>query len=113
MTGASKRKGDRAELEAAALIYDLLGIDCQRKLGAGRREDTGDIHGIPDTVIQVCSRNTDIVSVGVVNKPLEAGQQARNADVTHAATFLRIRGGTWRVILTPDQWATLWREATP
>lgn len=111
MTNSSKRKGDRGELEAAALIADLLGVPARRKLGAGRLDDTGDVAGVPDTVVQVVSRSTDVVAVGVVRKPLEADAQARNAGVPFAATFLRVRGGTWRVVLTPEQWATLWREA--
>lgn len=112
MTNPSKRKGDAAELEAARILYDLLGVPARRRLGAGRSDDTGDIDGVPDTVIQVVSRSTDVVAVGIVRKPLEAGQQARNAGVTHAATMLRIRGGIWRVVLTPEAFATLWREAT-
>ena len=111
MTGSAKRKGDSAELEAARIIHDLLGVPARRKLGAGRLDDAGDIDGVPDTTVQVVSRSTDVVAVGVVRKPLEAGQQARHAGTTHAATFLRVRGGIWRVVLTPDQWATLWREA--
>jgi hypothetical protein len=112
MTSSSKAKGDKGERECAALLADLLGVPARRKLGAGRQDDAGDIDGVPDTTIQVCSRATDVVSVGVVRKPVEVDQQARNAGTTHAATFLRVRGGTWRVVLTPDQWATLWREAT-
>lgn len=112
MTGSSKRKGDKGEREAAALVHDLLGVPARRKLGAGRLDDCGDLDGIPDTVVQVCSRSTEVVAVGIVTKPLEAEQQRRNAGATFAATFLRVRGGTWRVVLTPEQWATLWREAT-
>jgi hypothetical protein len=112
MTGAAKRKGDAGEREAAALIGDLLGVPARRKLGAGRQDDEGDIDGVPDTTIQVVSRGTDVVAVGVVRKPLEADQQARNAGTTFAATFLRVRGGTWRVVMTPQAFATLWREAT-
>lgn len=112
MTKASKAKGDKGEREAAALIHDLLGVPARRKLGAGRLDDEGDIDGVPDTTIQVCSRTTDVVNVGLVRKPIEVGQQAANAGTTHAATFLRVRGGTWRVVLTPEQFATLWREAT-
>lgn len=108
----SKRKGDRAELEAAALLNDLLGVPARRKLGAGRKEDTGDIYGVPDTTIQVTSLASDVVAVGVVRKPIEADQQARNAGNTFSATFLRIRGGTWRVVMTPEMFATYWREAT-
>ncbi len=31
--------------------------------------------------------------------------------VTHAATFVRLVGGDFRVVLTVEQWAILWREA--
>ena len=112
MTGAAKRKGDDAERECAALIHQLLGVPARRKLGAGRYDDIGDIDGVPDTVIQVCSRTTDVVAVGVVRKPVEAEQERIHAGATWVATFLRVRGGTWRVVLTPEQWAGYWREAT-
>jgi hypothetical protein len=31
---------------------------------------------------------------------------------SQSATFVRIRGGTWRVVLTPEAFATYWRAAT-
>jgi hypothetical protein len=111
VTGAAKRKGDSAEREAATLIADLLGVPVRRKLGAGRADDCGDLDGVPETTIQVVSRSSGVVAVGVVAKPTEVAAQARHAGTPHAATFLRIRGGTWRVVLTPEQWAALWREA--
>ncbi len=37
MTSASKRKGDRAELEVQAILQSELGLG-RRKLGAGRTE---------------------------------------------------------------------------
>lgn len=111
MTGAAKRKGDTAEREAAQLIADLIGVPARRKLGAGRTDDEGDIDGVPDTVVQVVSRATDVVAVAVVRKPVEADRQAVNAGATFSATFVRVRGGTWRVVLTPEAWATYWREA--
>lgn len=112
VTGSAKRKGDSAEREAAALLFDLLGVSVRRKLGAGRLDDCGDIDGVPDTVVQVVSRSSDVVAVGVVRKPIEADQQARNAGATHAVTMLRVRGGTWRFVMTPTAFAALWREAT-
>lgn len=111
MTNSSKRKGDRAELEAAELLTELLGVPARRRLGAGRRDDTGDIDGVPSTTVQVCSRTDSVVAVGVVRKPVEAGEQAERAGTPYAATLLRIRGGTWRFVLTPDQYAALWRAA--
>lgn len=112
MTGSSKRKGDEGEREAAGLIADMLGVPARRYLGAGRLDDVGDIDGVPNTTIQVVARGTDVVAVGVVRKPLEAEMQRMRAGTDFAATFVRIRGGTWRVVLTVEQWAAMWREAT-
>jgi hypothetical protein len=108
----SRSKGNSAEREAAHLLTDLLGYPVKRRYNLGTHEDIGDLIGLPDTVIQVVSRSTDVVAVGIVRKPLEADQQARNAGVLFAATMLRVRGGIWRVVLTPEAFATLWREAT-
>ena len=105
----SKRKGDSAEREAARLIHDLLGFEVRRELGAGRLDDMGDLRGVPNTVIQVV--NSKDYSLGVVHKPVAAEAQRLNAKASFAATFMRLRGGSFRVILTPDQWATLVRES--
>ena len=52
MAHPSKRKGDRFELD----VVDALrraGIEgAERALGAGRRDDRGDIFGIPGMVLQ-------------------------------------------------------------
>lgn len=57
MTNAAKQKGDRGEREAvtvlAALAPDLVVEKPQRKLGAGRKEDTGDLVVLPDVTVQV------------------------------------------------------------
>ena len=111
MANAPKRKGDAAELEAARIIHDLLGFPARRKLGAGRLDDTGDIDGVPDTVVQVA--NWSDVRAAAVQKPKGAEAQRINAGATHAATFVRFRGGIWRVVLLPEHWATLVREAIP
>jgi hypothetical protein len=37
-------------------------------------------------------------------KPPEAEQQRLHAQADHAATLVRFRGGTWRVVLTLEQW---------
>ena len=41
----------------------------------------------------------------------EAEQQRINAGATFAATLIRLRGGTWRAVLTVEQLATWMREA--
>ena len=106
---SSKRKGDKAEREVQAILREELGVEARRALGAGRQDDVGDIHGVPLTAVQVVSWKD--VARAVREKPLECEQQRRRAGATHAATFVRLRGGVWRVVMTPEQWATLWREA--
>ena len=135
MANPSKRKGDRAELEVQGILRELLGVPARRALGAGRKDDVGDIHGVPDTVIQVADWKD--VTRAVREKPLECEEQRERASTpewysppnsdsstgeiamyrqpnwspTFAATFVRLRGGDYRVVLTPEQWAALWREA--
>ena len=36
MTNPKKRKGDKAEREAAELLTEVTGFDCQRNLSAGQ-----------------------------------------------------------------------------
>ena len=103
MANPKKAKGDRAELEAAALLSDLFGHPVRRKLGAGRQDDTGDLDGIPGHVVQVANWADAAAAARV--KPAEAEQQRLNANVPHAATLVRFRGGTWRVVLSLEQWA--------
>ena len=107
MTNSAKAKGDAAEREAAALLSELLGVPVRRMLGAGRSDDVGDLDGVPNCAIQVASwKNT---AAAAIQKPLGAEAQRQNAEVDHAATMVRFRGGTWRMVLTPEQWAALIR----
>jgi len=110
MTGANKIRGDKAEREVAALLADLLGVPARRQLGAGRADDIGDIDGVPNCAIQVA--NWSNVGAAVSQKPAECERQAVNAGVDFGATFVRIRGGRYVVALTPEQWATYYREAS-
>jgi hypothetical protein len=103
MANPQKAKGDRAELEAAGILTDLLGVPVRRRLGAGRADDTGDLDGVPGHVIQVASWADAAAAARI--KPREAEQQRDNANADHAATLVRFRGGTWRVVLTIEQWA--------
>lgn len=108
MTDPHKQKGDRAEREVAALISDLLGIQCRRKLGAGRLDDCGDIDGIPATVVQVADYK-DVLRAMREKVPAAEAQRV-NDGATFAASFIRVRGGRYYVVLSPEQWATYVRE---
>lgn len=103
MANPQKRKGDSAEREAADLLTDLLATPVRRKLGAGRQDDVGDLDGVPGHVVQVASWADTAAAARI--KPPEAEQQRINAQEPHAVTLVRFRGGTWRVVLTLEQWA--------
>lgn len=109
MTNPSKLKGDRAELEVQGLLRDHLGVSARRQLGAGRKDDVGDMAGVPMTTVQIANRKD--LAQAVRSKPLECEEQRRRSGDPFAATFLRLRGGDYRVVMTVDQWCALWREA--
>lgn len=109
MTSPSKRKGDRGELEVQAFFRDHLGVG-RRALGAGRKDDIGDITGIPHLTVQVANRK-DLAGT-IRSKPVECEAQRCRAGTAFAATFVRLHGGDWRVVLTPEQFLSLYREAT-
>ncbi|MEB3165331.1 MAG: hypothetical protein VKO65_01540, partial [Cyanobacteriota bacterium] len=69
----------------------------------------GDIDGVPGHAIQIASW-ADVAAAARI-KPSEAQLQAANAAMPFAATWVRFRGGTWRVVLTPEQWAAYVRAA--
>ena len=114
MTSPQKRRGDRAELEVQGMCREELGLPARRALGAGRRDDMGDIDNVPNTVIQVVDWKD--VRAAVRSKPVECEQQRLEAqrqtgEHHFGATFVRLRGGDYRVVLLPEQWFALWREA--
>lgn len=111
MANSAKRKGDRAELEVQGILRDLLGVPARRMLGAGRLDDVGDIDGVPDTTISVA--NWADINRAVREKLGPLDNQRKRAGNLHAAMFARRIGGGYVVCMTPEQFATLWREAQP
>jgi hypothetical protein len=109
MSHPSKRKGDKAELEAARILAEHLGLPIRRKLGAGRLDDEGDLEGLPDFTIEV--KNYANVTTGVAAGLADSTREQANAGTTHGAAMIRRPGGRWFVALTVDQFATLAREA--
>ena len=107
MANPQKMKGAKGELEAAALLTELLGSPIRRKLGAGRMDDEGDLEGeaLSNCVVQVCDWANK--SAACLQKPLGAEEQRVNAGVDHAVTFVRFRGGKWRAVMTPEQFTRL------
>ena len=111
MSNPSKAKGDRAELEVQGWFREHLGVPARRALGAGRKDDVGDISGVPGTVISVA--NYADLDRAVREKLPDLERQQLNAGAEFAAMFCRRRGGSYVVVLTPEMFARLWREAQP
>jgi hypothetical protein len=109
MTTAEKRKGDRAEREAASVLSDLLGIEVRRLLGAGRADDIGDL-ALPAVAIQVADWSN--WPAAMRTKPLDAATQAERSGLLCGAAMVRLRTGRWLVVMEAREFATLYREAT-
>lgn len=103
MTGSAKAKGDRAEREAAKLLSQLLGHNVRRLLGAGRHDDHGDLD-TPGWAIQVADWQN--LASAMKQKPLDADTQGHRTG-TYGIALLRLRGGDYRVVMTPETWAAI------
>lgn len=110
MPNSSKRRGDKAELEIARMLTEQLGGTVRRRLGAGRRDDTGDLDGLTDTTAQV--KNFSDITRAVREGLDDCVTQQANAGTTFGVTFIRRPGGRWFAAMTIEQWATMHREAT-
>lgn len=105
MTGAAKAKGDRAEREAADLLTLMLGHRVRRLLGAGRSDDTGDLDGVSGFAVQVADWKDALRAVR--QKPTDADTQAQNSGLPYGVAMVRLRGGEFRMVLTPETFAKI------
>lgn len=96
MAHPSKRKGDKAELEAVqylvASVPDLVVADPMRMLGAGRRDDVGDLRVFPDTAVQVRFYALAKLAVGLRSAACDAASQAANARYPHHLGMVKYPG---------------------
>jgi hypothetical protein len=53
------------------------------------------------------------VASAALNKPREAQIQAGHAGCDFASSFVRFRGGQWRVVLTLEQWSAIITRSSP
>jgi hypothetical protein len=112
MVNSAKNKGDKAELELQGILRHLLGLPrIRRALGAGRRDDVGDINEVPHTVIQVTWRED--LSAAITQKLTEVEEQRLNARKLFSAVFVRRSRNSvpWIVVMTPQMWAKMYRYA--
>ena len=109
MANSYKRKGDRVEREAVAalcrLAPDLVVARPQRLLGAGRREDTGDLWVLPGVTAQVKHRADPAQAMRLAADGARA--QARRAGCEFAVGLVpipRARGGAVRWVACCTTW---------
>ena len=102
MSNPSKAKGDRAELEVAKLLTDRLGVPVRRRLGAGRTDDTGDLDGVDNHIVEVKS----YADVGAGIRSALGGLERKRtaAGVDNAVGLIRRPGGEWVAVMPLAQW---------
>jgi len=102
VSNPSKAKGDRAELEVAKMLTELLGVPVRRRLGAGRTDDTGDLDGVDNHIVEVKSYADVTAGIRSALSGLERKRIAANVD--NAVGLIRRPGGEWVVVMTISQW---------
>lgn len=104
VTSPAKAKGDAAEREIQGMLRTLLGRPrIRRALGAGRKDDVGDIDGVPHTVVQVAWREAIIPTIK--SKLVDVERQRRNKRVKFGVLFVRKSRFPWIVVMSPEMWA--------
>jgi hypothetical protein len=102
MANPNKRKGDRAELQLAKQLTELLGIPIRRMLGAGRADDIGDLDGMPTTAIQV-KHWRDITSA-IREGITQLQEQQNNKKAPDGVLFIKHSKHGWLAVTTLEQW---------
>lgn len=101
---AATQRGSAAEREVARLIGDATGWRVRRKLGAGRKDDQGDLDGVPDCTVQVvCRTSTTDLATAMRTKPAQCESQQARAGTRYGVTLARVVPGLWLALLTSQQ----------
>ena len=88
MVSANKAKGAKAERDTAQLLRQMGFPEADREFGAGRKDDVGDIRGVPKTVIEV----KDDKSFNFSGWLIEAETERVNAGADWGIVFVKRPG---------------------
>ena len=108
MTSPAKAKGDAFERAVAAYLLSR-GLPAERRYGAGRKDDRGDIDGIPGFVIE-CKARRALDLAGWVD---EASRERARAGAPCAVVVAKRRGHRVEdayCVVTLDTFATIVTE---
>ena len=103
-------KGPLREREVAAMFQEAGYPKARRALGAGRKDDVGDIDGVPDLCIQVAGRKTGLAAV-IDEKIVATELQRENRGVPFTSLWIRMDRKPWIVVLSPKMFFTLFKYA--
>ena len=103
-------KGPVREREVAAIFQASGFTKARRALGAGRKDDVGDIDGVPNLCIQVAGRKTGLAAV--IDEKLPATEQQRlNRGTVFTSLWVRMDRKPFIVVLSPKQFLLLFKYA--
>ena len=106
----NKRKGDRAELQLAKMLTELLNTPIRRMLGAGRADDIGDLDGMPTTVIQV--KHWRDITAAIREGITQLQEQQQNKQAPDGVLFIKHSKHGWLAVTTLEQWTRAENERT-
>lgn len=111
MVNRSKAKGDRGEWDAVRYLVelcpDLLVPRPRPMLGAGRKDDVGDLQAFPDAAVQVKVYKPESISKALYDAARTSVNQAANAEKMFAVGMVKIhnaRPGTERWLASVLDW---------
>lgn len=96
MTNKNKQTGNEGEREAVRAIIrlaaDLVVTKPMRMLGAGRKDDEGDLRVLPDAAVQVKAYKASGLSQAITQAAAGAARQAVNAQMPYGVGLVRVPG---------------------
>lgn len=121
MANPSKAKGDAAEREAVEVLRafapDLVLPKAQRLLGAGRKEDVGDLYVFDDVAVQVKNFQAEKIGQAIRQAATGATMQALNGDKRFALGMVPIprapKSGAVRWLACVEEWPQMDRPGHP
>lgn len=116
MANAAKRKGDDNEREAVRFLTgavpDLVSVaNPMRMLGAGRKEDVGDLHLFGDVAIQVRAYQLKNIGLALRSAAVDATRQASHRMCRHGlglVPYPRARARSVKWVAATETWPAPW-----
>ena len=106
----SRAKGAQAEREVVNLLRDLTGIHVVRTRTPGAASDVGDVAGLDNVLIEVKAHANIARSISEGIPQARAAAERTRRD--WPTVWVRRPGGRYVVVMEPDAWLSMWREAS-